>query len=179
MIHARGRARSRKINYISKVKIEFGWGGARLFLLGVVPRPSAPSPPHTRGTAEILNESLLMKATFRALLPAAFPTGGGRDEGGAEDAQRRLRRGKSHGAFPQPFSALHHQRAARDFLGVSSPFFFFFKSLQLARVSEPWPRKMRYRGPGKNFASHTLCDRNCFRRSFVKRVHSRGQILKL
>lgn len=31
MIHARGRIRSRKINYISKVKIEFGWRGAFVF----------------------------------------------------------------------------------------------------------------------------------------------------
>jgi len=74
MIHARGRARSRKINYISKVKIEFRWWGAFVFAR----RRSSPLPPPlTHGTAEILNESLLMKATFRALLPAAFPTGGG------------------------------------------------------------------------------------------------------
>jgi len=31
MIPARGRARSRKINYISKVKIEFRWRGAFVF----------------------------------------------------------------------------------------------------------------------------------------------------
>lgn len=54
-----------------KLKSSLG-GGARLFLLGVVPRPSPP-PPLTRGTAEILNESLLMKATFRALPPRRFP----------------------------------------------------------------------------------------------------------
>jgi len=99
-------------------------GGARLFLLGIVPRLFSPPLPLTHGTAEILNESLLMKATFRAHLPAAFLTGGGRDEGGAGGGEEATKR--KIGAFPQPFSALHHQRAAPR---LSRSFSFFFNLL--------------------------------------------------
>lgn len=41
-----------------------------------------------------------------------------------QEEERRLQRGKSHGAFPQPFSALHHQRAAPRLSRSFVSFFF-------------------------------------------------------
>lgn len=113
MIPARGRIRSRKINYISKVKIEFGWRGAFVFARRRSSSLSLPVIPYSRN-----GRNFKRKFTNEGDFPRTPPLS--RREG-----ERRLRRGKSHGAFPQPFSALHHQRTARDFLGVSSPFFFF------------------------------------------------------
>jgi len=112
-----------------------------LFLLSVVPRPSPfLSPFPSRGTAEILNESLLMKATSRAPLPPFRPPGrnSGKKRRRRRRGKRRRRRrrkgqrGKSRGAFP--ISALHHQRMVllpppRDF-PPRSFWSFFYLSLR-------------------------------------------------
>lgn len=172
MIHGGGagaRARSRKINYISKVEIEFAWRGAFVFARR---RPSAPRPlysaPYSRETAEILNESLLMKATSRALLPAG---------------KRRRRWNRRHevevavllmvvvvvsrGEIVRRFSAAVFRASSsthgRDFSRSFVSSFFLLASRQI-RGRTTAAKNERYRGPGKNVHPTTCRDRNCFRK---------------
>lgn len=156
MIHVRSHTRSRKINYISKVKIEFRWRGAFVFAQR---RSSSPSSvPYSRNGRNF-KRKFTNEGDFPCTPPsAAFPGGTGGRTGGGE-AKRKITRRFS------VFRASSSTYGPRDFPGVLSPFF----STQLARASgygELRLRKMRYRGSDKNSSSRA--DHNCFRRSFVK-----------
>lgn len=167
MIHARGRAWSRKINYISKVKIEFGWRGAFVFA-----RRRSSSLPSSTAPYSWNGRNFKRKFTNEGDFPRTpSPPLCRQEEDEMKEEQgeeRRLRRGKSHGAFPQPFSALHHQRMTRDFLGVSFPFFFNLLNSRAVTANcsrEKWDTTV----PTKILLP--ICrDRNCFKRSFAKYV---------
>lgn len=130
MIHARGRARGLEKLIISrKLKSSLGGGAAFVFARR---HPSRPSPhPRARRTAEILNESLLMKATSRALLSAVFLAGRGEARG--------RRRGRGGGCEEENRMALF--RFPRFIINTWPETFsrfrlLFFFSTQLVRASE-------------------------------------------
>lgn len=175
MIHARDRARGLEKLIISrKLKSSLG-SGARLFLLGVTPLVPPLSSPCSRNGRNF-KRKFTNEGDFPRTPPRRFPSRKRRREAEGKKRWRRLRRGKSHGAFPQPFSALHHQRAARDFLEVASPFFFFTSTRvrsERAAGREKWDTAV----PTKIYLS-TCRDRNCFRTSLAKCVGAHIQILK-
>lgn len=175
MIHAVGARGLEKLIISRKLKSSLG-GGVRLFLLSVVlplppslpPLPLPPELPFTLYSRngrnfkrKFTNEGDFPRTPLTALLPT-------------EKRRRTLRRGKSRGAFPQQFSALHHQRT-RPRLSPSFIFLFFLFLLpQFTRAvianCPARPRKMRYRGLDKNSSFHVPRDRNCFTRKVSRNV---------
>lgn len=131
MIHARGRARSRKINYISKVKIEFGWRGAFVFARRRSPSLSLSATLYSRNGRNF-KRKFTNEGDFPRTPPRRFPD------------RRRTRWRRRGGYEEENRTALFRSRFPRfiinarpetfsEFL-VSFFFFFFFKSPQLVRV---------------------------------------------
>lgn len=115
MIHARGRTRSRKINYISKVKIEFGWRGAFVFARR---RSSSLSViPYSRNGRNF-KRKFTNEGDFPRT-PPPFPTG----RGGEEATKRKIARSFSAAVF-RASSSTHGPRLSRSFVS-----FFFFNLL--------------------------------------------------
>lgn len=150
MIHARGRARSRKINYISKVKIEFGWWGAFVFARRRSSSLSPSATPYSRNGRNF-KRKFTNEGDFPRTPPRRFPDQEEDEmkeqQGGEEVTKRKIARRFS--VF-RASSSTHSSRLSRSFVS-----FFLISSTRTCGYNEPWPRKMRYRDPGKNLPSHT------------------------
>lgn len=106
----------------------------RVCFCSALPLPPLFSFPFAHGTAEILNESLLMKATSRALLSAAFLTGRGEKQGEEEEekemeeeaAKRKIARRFSAAVLRASSSTHTHTHTHRPRFSRSCISFFFF-----------------------------------------------------
>lgn len=92
MIHARGRTRSRKINYISKVKIEFGWRGAFVFARRRSSSLSLSVIPYSRNGRNF-KRKFTNEGDFPRT-PPPFPTRGRRRGGYEEENRTKLFRSR-------------------------------------------------------------------------------------
>lgn len=120
------RARSRKINYISKVKIEFGWRGAFVFARRRSPSPSLSAAPYSRNGRNF-KRKFTNEGDFPRTPPRpAHPAGRGRDEGragGEEKATKRKIARRFSATVFRASSSTHRPRLSRSF---DSFFFYLF-----------------------------------------------------